>query len=315
MTHSLLSLVLQDEKVTTVLNQLRKFTMEGKSFRIPDEDMLYMKQKFQEGIEVGEKGLHELSFQLIKSLASLSDAKATLVVWGRCPDPHHPEIIKSYTHIELAQVMTSKYMDTMIAWTHSPVCRMCKKKANTIASFNQYKFDQDFPSGLKILLSRIKATSNVCYKIADMVFDIDRMFQRDKIVNTYTQALTDMYGIKMAFSEQKNISDMISYFKNQPDIEVLAEKDYLGSKRKKSGYEAYKIVLKKDVQIFEIQLQTEEMLETEKSSLIAKHQTYKERQMEERQKIGDDYWNLYEILIQMFAGKTGDENQDFRNKS
>lgn len=303
MNHSLLSLVLQDEKVTTVLNNLRKSVIEGKSFHIPEEDMAYMQKKFQEGIEIGEKGLHELSFQLIKSLAALSDAHATLVVWGRCPDPHHPDILKSFTKIELNQVMSSKYMDTMIAWTHSPICKLCKKKTNTIASFNQYKFDHDFKSGLKILLSRIKTTSNVCYKIADMVFDIDRMFKRDKIVNTYTQALTDMYGIKMAFQNKENIFNALDLIKQQPDSQILAEKDYLGPNRKKSGYEAYKIVLQKDKQLFELQLQTVEMLDTEKSSLNASHQTYKERQMEERRKIGDDYWNLYDVLIQMFAGK------------
>lgn len=311
MNHSLLSLILQDEKVTTVLNNLRKSVIDGKSFHIPEEDMAYMQKKFQEGIEIGEKGLHELSFYLMKSLASISEADATLVVWGRCPDPHHPDIIKSYTKIDLNQVMTAKYMDTMIAWTHSPICKLCKKKTNTIASFNQYKFNQDFKSGLKVLLSRIKTTSNVCYKIADMVFDIDRMFQRDKIVNTYTQVLTDMYGIKMAFDKPENIFKMLEGLKKEEGIQILSEKNYLGPNKKKSGYEAYKIVLQKDSQLFELQLQTVHMLDVERSSLNASHQTYKERQMEERRKIGDDYWNLYDVLIQMFSGKNGTEVRNF----
>jgi len=301
MSDSLLSLVLQDEKVTTVLNNLRKSAQEGKDFEISSEEISYVQKKFQQGIEIGEKGLHDLSFHLLHDFASLPQAKASLIVWGRCPDPHHPNIVKSVTQIDLSQVMSSKYMDSMIAWTHSPICKLCKKKTNTIASFNQYKIDADFPSGLKLMLSRIKTTSNVCYKIADMVFDIDRMFKRDKVINRYTQALTDMYGIKMVFSKTENIFMALDYFKAKTDIEILEENDYLGEKRKKSGYEAYKLTLKKNEQLFEIQLQTNGMLDVERSSLTANHRTYKEKQMEERRLLGDAYQNFYDILIQIFS--------------
>ncbi|MCC7460431.1 MAG: hypothetical protein IT286_03925 [Proteobacteria bacterium] len=151
------------------------------------------------------------------------------------------------------------------------------------------------------MLSRIKTTSNVCYKIADMVFDIDHMFQRDKIVNSYMQALTDMYGLKMAFASNTDIYKAVDFFKNDPDFKVLDEKDYLGEKRKKSGYEAYKIVIQRNQQIFEIQFQTSKMLETEKSSLTANHRTYKEKQMTERHLLGDTYQNFYDVLIQIFS--------------
>ena len=301
MNHSLLSLIVQDERVAKILENLRQSVKLNQPFHIAPEEISHIQQKFYEGIEEGEKGLHELSFDVIKSFASLSDAKNTLIVWGRCPDMHHPSIVKSYTQIDLTQVMSSKYMDTMIAWTHSPVCKACGQKTNTIASFNQYQFDQNFPSGLRVMLSRIKATSNVCYKIADMVFDIDRMFQRDKIENKYKQTLTDMYGLKMAFASNEHISKAVGYFRDHPGIQFLDEKDYLGENRKKSGYEAYKIVIQKDGQIFEIQLQTTKMLDTERSSLNASHKTYKERQMEERRKLGDQYRDFYDILIQIFS--------------
>ncbi|MCC7459909.1 MAG: hypothetical protein IT286_01280, partial [Proteobacteria bacterium] len=146
MSDSLLSLVLQDERVTHVLENLRQSAKQNVPFHVSPEDVVYIQQKFQEGIAEGEKGLHELSFSVIKSLASLSDAKTTLIVWGRCPDPHHPEIVKSYTQIDISQIISSKYMDTMIAWTHSPICKMCNKKTNTIASFNQYKFEKTVKS-------------------------------------------------------------------------------------------------------------------------------------------------------------------------
>ena len=301
MNESLLALVINDEKVNIVLSNLRRSVQEGYKFEISPEDILYVQNKFHQGIATGEKGLHELSFQLLHDFASQHESKASLIVWGRCPDLHHPDIVKSYTRIDLSQVMSSKYMDTMIAWTHSPICKLCKKKTNTIASFNQYKIDAEYASGLKLLLSRIKTTSNICYKIADIVFDIDRMFQRDKVVNRYTQALTDMYGVKMIFSNNENIFTALDYFKNNSDIKILEEKDYLGDLKKKSGYEAYKVIIQKSNQLFEIQFQTTKMLEVERKTLTASHKTYKEKQMEERRLLGDEYQNFYDILIQLFS--------------
>ncbi len=192
-------------------------------------------------------------------------------------------------------------MDSIVAWSYSPVCKICGQKTNTIASFNQYRFDKNYTSGLKLMLSRIKTTSNICYKIADMVFDIDRMFERDKIVNKYTQTLMDMYGLKMAFQDQKNIFETLEHLKNEPSIEIIDEKNYLDERRKKSGYEAYKVVFKKNDQSFEIQLQTVDMLNLERSSLIAGHRTYKEKQMEDRKKLGQAYQNFYDVLIQAFS--------------
>lgn len=299
--HSLLSLVVQDEKVNTLLQQLRQSAQENRPFNLSSDDIMYMKKRFNEGVQVGEKGLHKLSFYFIQQFAQLADAHTTIIVWGRCPNIEHPEINKTYTNIELAQVMSSEYMDSMVAWSHSPICKICKSKTNTIASFNQYRFDKDYPSGLKVMLSRIKTTSNICYKIADIVFDIDRMFKRDKIVNTYTQTLMDMYGIKLAFQKKDNIFQALDFMKAQDEIEIIDEKNYLDEHKKKSGYEAYKIVIKKEDQLFELQLQTQSMLEVERSHLRASHKTYKERQMEDRRKAGSAYQNLYDILITAFA--------------
>ena len=298
---SLLSLVVQDEKVNQLLDNLRQSVVNHDAITLSEMDMLYIKRKFQEGIEIGEKGLHELSFDVMKSLADIADAKTTLIVWGRCPNKEHLDINKSYTNINLSHVMSSKYMDSMIAWSNAPVCKVCKKKMKSIASFNQYRFDKDYDSGLKILLTRIKTTSNVCYKIADMVFDIDRMFHHDKIINKYTQTLMDMYGIKIAFQKKENIFETIKMFNENSDIEVIETKDYLDENRKQSGYEAYKIVIKKKTQLFELQLQTLHMLEVERSYLKASHRTYKEKLMEDRKKLGLAYENLYNILLRAFS--------------
>lgn len=301
MNESLFSLVLNDEKVNFILSNLRQSVQQDKPFHIRSSDIVYIKKRFQDAIQIGEKKLHEFSFDLITRMADMTEAKTTLVVWGRCGNPDHKDINKSYTNIQWGDIFSAKYIDSIIAWANSPTCKTCGLKTNTIASFYQYRFDHHYPSGLKMMLSRIKTTSNICYKITDMVFDIDRMFERDKIINQYTQTLTDVYGIKLAFQEMADVTAAIRYLRDREDLKILSEKDYLNENRKKSGYEAYKIILDREGQIFEIQLQTLQMLEVERSSLTANHRTYKERQMEDRKKLGNNYQNLYDVLIQLFS--------------
>ncbi len=111
---SLFSLVLRDEKVNLILNHLRSSVHDDRPFHIRSSDISYIKKKFQEGIQVGEKKLHEFSFELINKLANMQDAVTTLIVWGRCSNPEHRDINKSYTNIKWGEVFSAKYIDSII---------------------------------------------------------------------------------------------------------------------------------------------------------------------------------------------------------
>ncbi len=89
---------------------------------------------------------------------------------------------------------------------------------------------------------------------------------------------------------------MIQWFRGLAPDELLEAKDYLGSRRKESGFEAYKIVIQRNHQIFEVQLQTEAMLERENQGFTENHLTYKERQMRLRAQLGKGYEEIYKAL-------------------
>jgi hypothetical protein len=75
----------------------------------------------------------------------------------------------------------------------------------------------------------------------------------------------------------------------------------LGSRRKKSGFEAYKIAIQRNYQVFEVQLQTEAMLERENIGFRENHLTYKERQMRLRAQLGKQYEEVYKALEILFC--------------
>ena len=152
-----------------------------------------------------------------------------------------------------------------------------------------------------MISTRIKSPSNLAYKVADILFDIDRMFHRDKVLNQYSQVVKDVYGIKVITRDLATLQKTIQWFQALPLHELLETKDYLGPRKKKSGFEAYKIAIQRNHQVFEVQLQTETMLERETLGFRENHLTYKERQMRLRAKLGKRYEEVYKALEILFC--------------
>jgi ppGpp synthetase/RelA/SpoT-type nucleotidyltranferase len=150
--------------------------------------------------------------------------------------------------------------------------------------------------GIHLISSRIKTPSNLAYKVADILFDIDKMFRRDKILNRYSQVVKDVYGIKVITRDPLTLQRAIQWFHRLPGQEILEAKDYLGLRKKKSGFQAYKLVIQRNYQVYEVQLQTNAMLERENLGFLENHLTYKERQMRLRAKLGKRYEEVYKVL-------------------
>ena len=99
-----------------------------------------------------------------------------------------------------------------------------------------------------------KPPSNLAYKVADILFDIDKMFHRDKLLNQYSQVVKDVYGIKVITRDLVILQKTIQRLQGLSHHELLEAKDYLGPRKKKSGFEAYKIVMQRNHLVFEVQL-------------------------------------------------------------
>jgi ppGpp synthetase/RelA/SpoT-type nucleotidyltranferase len=300
--------VVRDRRINAILEAIRLAIRSHQPLVIEPKDVHYIQRSFQKGLSLGEFKLYELTRQLLAQLAPERPVLITLVTWARCPKVGHEEIEVMEVDLSKTPEKLTTVNDTLLGDSYRPLCKECGNKMNTVASFVRHHpvMEPNKTAYVDFIQTRIKTTSNICYKIADLVFDIDFMFQRDKIYNEFSQIVTDIYGIKIVTAQNDFIPKVVETFRTLPQTSVVNEKNYLGENRKKSGYEAFKMILKRERQLFEAQIQTKAMWETEKTSHAASHKTYKERQMADRNKLGKEYVELYRALSQLFSSPEGD---------
>ncbi|MFH1263494.1 MAG: hypothetical protein V1495_08670 [Pseudomonadota bacterium] len=301
MKESPLSEVVRDRRFNEILASIRRSVQQGESITISPREVDYIRRTFHRGIRMGERRLHRLARALLSRFAPRAELKTHYVGWGKCSHPEHVEILKNQVPITDPKKELYDRADTDLAIEHLPVCPRCGFKSTNILSFVQYKPEPVPKSGLALLSTRIKTTSNLCYKVTDMVFDIDRMFRHDKFHGQFSQIVADVYGVKAVFRTETQMWDALTEIRKVRSLSVLEEKDYVGERKKNSGFEVYKVLAKNQGQLFEIQFQSKRMFEHEESSLPASHRTYKERQMADRRKLGKEYLEVFRALTQLFA--------------
>jgi ppGpp synthetase/RelA/SpoT-type nucleotidyltranferase len=286
--------VVQDPKLTRILEAMRNSIHRNEQFQIEREDVCHVREVFCAAIEAGERGLYTFTQDLADAMIG---GKVSLFseVWGRCVHNEHGGIEKSQKRLPGSFRDLNEGGDSDRSFLHAPFC-WCGERTLSIASFVKGVVEKETPFGIRLVSTRIKTPSNLAYKVADILFDIDKMFRRDKVLNQYSQVIKDVYGIKVIAKDLTSLHKTIPWFQELPGHQLLETKDYLGLKRKKSGFEAYKVVIQRNHQVFEVQLQTEAMLERETIGFRENHLTYKERQMRLRVKLGDRYEGVYKTL-------------------
>ena len=291
--------VVQDPKLTQILEAMRNSIHRNEEFQIEKEDVCHVREVFCDAIEAGEKGLYTFTQNLADGMLG---CKVFLFseVWGRCIHKEHGGIQKSQTRLPGSFRDLTEEGDSDRSFLHAPLC-WCGEKTLSIASFVKGVVEGENPFGIRLISSRIKTPSDLAYKVADILFDIDKMFRRDKILNRYSQVVKDVYGIKVIARDLVTLQKMIQWFQGLPGHQILEAKDYLGLRKKKSGFEAYKLVIQRNHQVYEVQLQTEAMLERENLGFRENHLTYKERQMRLRAKLGKRYEEVYKALEILFC--------------
>jgi len=288
----------QDPKLTQILEAMRKSINRNETFRIAKEDVCHVREVFCTAIEAGERGLYTFTQDLADGMVGCQ-ASLFLEVWGRCANKAHRGIQESQTRLPGNFTNLLGRQDSHLASIHAPLC-WCGEKTLSIASFVKGVVEGENPFGIRLISTRIKTPSNLAHKVADIIFDIDKMFRRDKILNRYSQVVKDVYGMKIITRDLETLRKTIRWFNALPSHELLETKDYLSPRKKKSGFEAYKTVIQRNHQVFEVQLQTEAMLEREILGFQENHLTYKERQMRLRAKLGKRYEEVYrglEVLL------------------
>jgi ppGpp synthetase/RelA/SpoT-type nucleotidyltranferase len=296
--------VVQDPKLTKILAKMRDSINHNEEFRIAKEDVCHVREAFCAAIEAGERGLYNFTQDLADGMLG---CRVSLFseVWGRCIHKEHGGIQKSQTRLSGSFRDLNEEGDSHRSFLHAPVC-WCGEKTLSIASFVKGVVERENPFGIHLISTRIKTSSNLAYKVADILFDIDKMFRRDKVLNQYSQVIKDVYGIKVITKDLTALQKTIQWFQALPLHELLETKDYFGPRKKKSGFEAYKIAIQRNHQVFEVQLQTDAMLGRENLGFRENHLTYKERQMRLRAKLGKRYEEVYRALEILFCSEGTD---------
>ena len=276
--------VVQDPKLTRILEAMRNSLHRNEEFQIEKEDVCHVREVFCAAIEAGERGLYNFTQDLADGILGCGVSLFS-EVWGRCIRKEHGGIQRSQTKLPGSFRDLNEEGDSDRSFLHAPVC-WCGEKTLSVASFVKGYVERENPFGVRLISTRIKTPSNLAYKVADILFDIDKMFRRDKILNRYSQIVKDVYGMKIVIEDPKSLGKAIRWFKELPPHELLEAKDYLGPRKKKSGFEAYKIAIQRSHQVFEVQLQTCAMLARENIGSWENHLTYKEKQMRLRAKLG-----------------------------
>ncbi len=307
-----ISKVVSDKRVNEILARIQKAVRNGTPLIIPNSDVTYMSRKFQDALIRGEKRLYDLSRIIINNLCETTDVKVDLFVWGRCTNPFHSDVIKKRFSLNEGFTKIVEKSKTETSSKFNLICPHCSDKTPIIASFVQF-FPQETHSRetLNFISTRIKTTSNISYKIADMVFGIDRMFNQDKIYGRFAQAVVDIYGLKLVTSTKEDIYTIVDWMNRYKKIKILEEKDYIGRNKKESGFQAYKIITSYNKQVFETQIQSRRMYNEELYNRETSHKTYKENQMSQRRLLGHEYFILYEALNRLFRSPSEISDMDY----
>ncbi len=148
-----------------------------------------------------------------------------------------------------------------------------------VANFVEYE-PSEGSNAFKVtkLLSRIKAEQELWNKVADEIFDLDRLFARDKQLKRFSRYVKDVFGLKLLTEDVASARTLHSHLTtwrwtdddifalNLPDLpddlrplrclEFVEIKDYLSQgSGKNSGWTAIKSVVRWWDQTFELQVQ------------------------------------------------------------
>lgn len=307
-----LNKVVKDKRVNEIITRIQRAVVNSTPLVIANADVKYISKRFTEGILQGEKRLYDLAKLILNNFCAGSEIKIDLLVWGRCTNPFHDEIVKKRFPLEKGFAQMTEKGRTEFGSKFTPTCPKCSNKVPVIASFIQFfPLDPRSRDTLNFISTRVKTTANLSYKIADLVFGIDRMFKQDKRYGKFSQAVVDVYGMKLITSTKEDIFTISDWIGKHRKVKILDIKDYLGENRKRSGFEAYKFIVEYYKQMIELQCQTIRMYNEELYNTETSHQTYKEKQMAQRRKLGHEYIVLYEALNKLFADPDKISDMDY----
>lgn len=181
------------------------------------------------------------------------------------------------------------------------------------------------------VLTRVKTNDQIWNKVCDALFAVDSLVRRNKIFNSGSKYIKDVFGVKILTLkspdsyrverlltklrwtaeelEELNVTPESSLF----GLEQVERKDYLSlppEQKKQTGWEAIKNVYRWGSQLFEVQIQTEANFNLEALHLTdTSHRTFemKRRQMRRELEKVVPHYAAYRRLLKLLFRRDDDE--------
>ena len=276
--------------------------------RLRSSDVEYARARWDDSILRGERLLYNLATLLAWRFLGTRDFQTVVRIVAGPDEGYEPEsriVIEERLDPSTFERVSDHTLASRIAQRYQyrphhdePFGRLYPR-----ASFLEFRAsdpaDEPNVAVATRVLTRLKVDEQIWNKVCDAFFGIDDLVQRDKILNTMSRFIKDIFGIKVLTPTPEasfEVDRALATMRFRPDelaalgveaaaaaeeLRVIERKDYLTpppSERKQTGWAAIKNVHRWAGQIFEVQIQTESNYVGEQSRLSsASHFTFQMR--------------------------------------
>lgn len=307
-------------RISQQLDGLRDASVNGTrppELRLSREEVAYVREQWESVVLEGERRLHGLARLLVGELIGTDNVqRVARVVAGP-----KEEIEGSDARIVIEEFISKAQLATTT--DYGLAADISRRYLYRPVSEEGEGFSALYPRALFLefrpleigedgyttrVITRVKANDAIWNKVCDALFDIDRVISRDKILNTKSKYVKDVFGIKIlvfrphdCYAAEKQLDETVFNLAKLSamdldglpnHLEMVERKDYLSQqgKQKKTGWEALKNVYRWGEHTFEIQIQTEANYFAEISDLSStSHRTFEMQRRHLR-------WELEKIL-------------------
>jgi len=297
------------------------------------------RETWEAGVLNGEHHLYDLATLLAHALTGSKRVQLVArVVMGRKEEEEGPgsqrivieetitrENLKRVTDYSLAQRIARRYRYRA---SHDQPFGVLYPRASFLELW-PLSTTEDAPATR--VLTRVKTNDQIWNKVCDALFEVDDLVERDKILNSGSKYIKDVFGVKVltprrvdSYQVEAMLSDIVWTprqlqqlgLPSDPSllrIELVERKDYLGlpdEKKKRTGWEAIKNVYRWGTQLFEVQIQTEANYFLEALHLTdTSHRTFemKRRQMRRALEKVVPHYSDYRRLLKLLFRREDDE--------
>jgi hypothetical protein len=286
---------------------------------------------FRKNILKGERHLHHLAHILSRRMFNGEFELHSNVV-GILPDSDRPFLIRERITDETLLSETDIDMGNHLLGNFRYQSQQQWVPLYLSANFVEYLPRQRPTSGVSRITSRVKAEEEIWNKVADEIFDFDALVSRDKHLRQFSKYIKDVFGLKLVCDDVDSclrVHDELTAFRfresdleglrpengvlgapghddaNLYTLELLETKDYLTcdpSKKKQTGWEALKSVVRWGHQLFEIQVQPLVNYYLEIDHMAApSHRSFKQQRDALRDEVaqGVPLYGFYRDLLKM----------------